>query len=230
MSMEQATRLRLIIERAKRGLSGRHDLVHAAMRAEFMSAVYSKDLPSAKAKISLDNALHKIGNQAAIIEEILSRQTAIEILNAVHPILKPEWFNASVSKFQKDVASQIGRDARAISVLFGKVQSTIHGLRGDKHLAAKAQALQHVNQPGVFVYKDSVGKIWTAERYLETHGAQFYYGLANELTIETMKLNGKASATVDRPGHKSDGLEIALADFDGIRERYFHPGSQAILI
>jgi len=81
-----------------------------------------------------------------------------------------------------------------------------------------------------FTYRDSANKIWGAKRYLETRGAQYYYGLANDLIIESAVLEGRASVRLNRPGHKTDGIEVSIGELKEIRMKYFHPGSQAIAI
>lgn len=229
MDAGKAAKLRQIIERAKRDLVSRYSLVHSAMRGEFMSAIYSGNVPSAKAQSDINRRLAKIGGEAANMERQIANAITEEIHDVVQWVETPEMIVALLT-FQNDVIRQIRRDANAISSLFRNVQTSINALTRDRHLLAKAQALQHISKPGVFTYKDKAGKIWDAKVYLKTHGSRYYYGLANDLAIGDILSQGRTSATLDRPGHPTDGLEIGLNDIDAEMEsKLFHPGSRGIL-
>ncbi len=227
MDAEKAAKLRQIIERAKGDLTSRHNLIHAAMRGEFMSAIYSAGVPSSRSQNSIDRKLSDIGNEAAKVEREIAKSVTQELYAVVDWVETPKMVE-NLFTFQRDVVRQIGREARAVSSLFSKVQININALTKDKHLSAKSQALQHITKPGVFTYKDKVGKTWDAKTYLRTHGSKYYYGLANELAVGDISSEGRKTATLDRPGHDSDGLEFDLNDIDV--PRYFHPGSQGILV
>lgn len=230
MDAEKAARLRQIIKRAKRDLISRYDLIHSAMRGEFMSAIYSPHIPSSKAQNDIDRRLSSIGNEAAKTERKIANSVTEEIHDVVQWVETPEMI-VSLLTFQNDIVRQISRDAKAISSLFRQVQTSLNALARDKHLSAKAQALQHIAKPGVFTYKDKAGKIWDTRIYLKTHGSKYYYGLANDLAVGDLYSKDRTSATLDRPGHPSDGLEIDLVELDqDMKSRYFHPGSQGILI
>ena len=230
MDAGKAAKLRQIIERAKRELTGRYSLIHAAMRGEFMSAIYSPSVPSAKAQNDLDRRLSTLGGDAARTEREAARSVTEEIHAVVGWVETPGMVE-NLSVFQADIVRQIGRDARAVSSLFRKVQTTINALTKDKHFSAKAQALQHITKSSVFTFKDKAGKIWDVQVYLKTHSSKYYYGLANDLAIGSMYSEGRYDATLDRPGHPSDGLEIDLAKLDAEMEsKYFHPGSRGILV
>ena len=230
MDAGKAAKLRQIIERAKRDLIGRYSLVQAAMRGEFMSAIYSPSVPSAKAQNDLDRRLSTLGGDAARTERKVSKSVYEEIHAVVGWIETPAMVE-NLSVFQTDIVRQISRDARAVSSLFRKVQTTLNALTKDKYFSAKAQALQHITKPGVFTFKDKAGKIWDVQTYLKTHSSKYYYGLANDLAIGSMYSEGHYSATLDRPEHESDGLKIDLAKIDDeMKSKYFHPGSRGILV
>ncbi|MCK5643217.1 MAG: hypothetical protein KAJ19_20580 [Gammaproteobacteria bacterium] len=230
MDAGKATKLRQIIERAKRDLISRYDLTHAAMRGEFMSAIYSPSVPSAKAQGDLDRRLDIIGSEAARTERNMATSVTEEINEVVDWIKTPEAV-ANLFAFKHDIVSQIGRDARAISSLFRQVQTSLNALTRDKHLSAKAQALKHIIKPSVFAYRDKIGKIWDSKVYLRTRSSKYYYELANDLAVGNIQSEGRTSATLDRPGHPSDGLKIDLVDINPEMEsKYFHPGSQGILV
>jgi len=230
MDAGKAAKLRQIIERAKRGLISRYDLIHAAMRGEFMSAIYFPYVPSSKAQNDLDRRLSVLGVESSRTEREVANSVTEEIHSVVDWVKTPEMV-AGLFTFQGDIVRQIRRDAKAISSLFRKVQTTLDILSKDKHLSAKAQALQHITKPGVFMYKDKAGKIWDARIYLKTRSSKYYYELANELAVGDIYAEERLSAILDRPGHPSDGLEINLADIDQEMEsKYFHPGSQGILV
>lgn len=230
MDAEKAARLRQIIEGAKKEIIGRYDLIHSAMRGEFMSAIYSRSVPSAKAQNDIDRRLFNIGSEAAKTE----RQIATLVTERIHDVVRwvetPEMI-VNLLTFQNDVVRQISKDAKSISRLFRQVQVSLNDLDRNKHLSAKAQALQHVTKPGVFSFRDKAGKIWDTRIYLKTHSSKYYYELANELAGGDIYSESREIGVLDRPGHSSDGMEIALADIDPeMRSKYFHPGSQGILI
>jgi len=230
MDAEQAATLRQIIEKAKRELISRYDLIHSAMRGEFMSAIYSAQVPSTKAQITVDRRLFDIGREASKTERQIVTSISEEIHRVAQGVETPEMI-VSLLTFQNDIVRQVSRDARAVSRLFRQVQVSLDSLSRDKHLPAKAQALQHVSKPGVFTYRDKAGKIWDTKVYLKTAGSKYYYGLANDIAIDSIHSQGRESATLDRPSHPSNGLEINLAEIDAEMEsKFFHPGSQGILI
>lgn len=230
MDAGKAAKLRQIIERAKRDIISRYDLIHAAMRGEFMSAIYSPSVPSVKAQHNIDRRLSTLGGEAVRTEREIAKAVYEEIHAVVGWVESPKMV-ADLFVFQADLVLQIRRDAKAISSLFRQVQTTVNALSRDKHVSAKAQALQHITKPGVFTFKDKAGKVWDARIYLKTRGSKYYYGLANELAIGSIYSEGRGNATLDRPGHPSNGLEVDLAEIDvEMESRYFHPGSQGILV
>lgn len=229
MGAEKAAILRQIIERAKRGLASRYDLVHSAMRGDFMSAIYSQHVPSAKAQNDIDSRLSAIGSESAKTERQIANLVTKEIQDVVQWVETPGMVK-NLFDFRNDIVRQISRDAAAISSLFRQVQTSLNALDKSKHLLAKAQSLKHIAKPGVFTYKDKAGKIWDTQIYLKTRASKYYYGLANDLSVGDLYSQDRTSATLDRPGHSSDGLEIDLAELDPeTKSRYFHPGSQGIL-
>ncbi len=229
MDAERSSLVRHIIELAKDGLANRSALTHAAMRAEYMSAIYSAEMPSSMSQIRLDRVLSNIGKAAADTERQIANKTTNEIFDMVGEVETPNMVSDLLT-FQNDVAKQVSRDAQAISSLFQQVQVSVNRLTTTDRVLAKAQALKHVGGPKVFTYKDKVGKIWKSEVYLKTHSSQYYYNLTNDLVLGGLYGEGRKTATMDRPGHKTDGLEIALTEIGAVQSKYFHPGSQAILI
>ncbi len=137
MDAGKAAKLRQLIERAKRNLTSRYDLTHAAMRGEFMSAIYSSVVPSAQAQSNIDRSLLAIGREAAETERQIARLMTFEISEIVDWIETPEQ-SANLLTFERDVVRQISRDANAVSSLFRQVQTSINALTRDKHLSAKA--------------------------------------------------------------------------------------------
>lgn len=229
MDAEKAAKLRQIIERAKRDLIGRYSLIQAAMRGEFMSAIYSPSVPNPKAKRDLDRRLSTLGSDAARMERATAHSVTEEI-HAVFGWVKTPEMVENLFVFQADIVRQISRDAKAVSSLFSKVQTALHALARDKYFSAKAQALQHIAKPSTFTFKDKAGKIWDVQIYLKTRSLKYYYELANELAIGSIYSEGRETATLDRPGHPSDGLEFNILDIDQeAKSKYFHPGSQGIL-
>jgi len=230
MDAEKAVRLRQIIERAKRDLIGRYDAIHAAMRGEFMSAVYSPAVPSSKAQSQLDRKLSTVGGEAARTERSIAKSITQEIKGVVGWIETPEMV-ANLYDFQIEIVRQISRDSQAVSSLFRQVQTVINTLPKDKHVSAKAQALRHITKPNTFTYKDKAGKIWYTKIYLKAHSSQYYYGLANDLAIGDISSENRKSVTLNRPDHLSDGIEFDLVDITPeMKSKYLHPGSQGILI
>ena len=229
MDAGKAAKLRQIIERAKRDLIGRYSLIHAAMRGEFMSAIYSPGVPSARAQNNLDRRLSTLGDDSARTEREIARSVTEEIYAVVDWVETPAMVE-NLSVFQADIVRQISRDARAVSSLFRQVQTTLNALTRDKYFSAKAQALQHITKSSVFTFKDRAGKIWDVQAYLKTRSSKYYYELANDLAIGSMYSEERFTATLDRPGHPSDGLEINLSEIDvELKSKYFHPGSRGIL-
>ena len=229
MDAGKAAKLRQIIERAKRDLVNRYDLIHSAMRGEFMSAIYSPRVPSARAQRDIDRRLSTLGGEAARTEREISRSVTEEIHAVVGWVETPETVS-NLFIFQADIVRQIRRDAKTVSSLFRQIQTTINTLTKDKYVSAKAQALQHITKPGVFTYKDKIGKIWDARTYLKTHGSKYYYGLANDLVVGDMRGKGLVNAVLDRPGHVSNGMVVSLSELGSeMQSKYFHPGSQGIL-
>ena len=226
MEHEKAVLLRQIIELSKAGLVSRSVVAQTAMRAEYMAAVSSDNVPSTLAHIMLDKAVSRIGQTAAKTEREIADNTTAQIFDIVGTAEIPN-MQADLLVFKNDIVRQLSRDARSISSIFQQFQISLNTVRLDRHALAKASALKSVLDPKTFTYRDKAGKIWDANVYLKTHGSQYYYGLTNDLVEADMREKGQATAILNRPGHTSDGMFVFLENVD--REKYFHPGSQAIL-
>ena len=226
METEKAVLLRQIIESAKAGLISRSVVAQTAMRAEYMAAVSSANVPSTLAHIMLDRAVSRIGNMMAKTERETANRTTAEIFDIVGTAEIPN-MQANLLIFKDDIVRQLSRDARSISSIFRQFQMALNTIRPDRHTLAKASALRNVSGPRTFTYKDKVGKLWEASVYLKTHGSQYYYGLTNDLVAADLREKGLVNAILNRPGHISDGMVVSLDDLD--KDKYFHPGSQAIM-
>lgn len=229
MDAERSNLIRTLIETAKDDIINRSLVSQAAMRAEYMAAVSSENTPSTLSHIMLDKALSRIGNSAAKTEREIAQNVTAQIFEISGDSETPN-MQKDLLVFQTDLVKQLSRDARAISSLFRQFQVSLNTMKSNNHPLAKAKALGGVRDPRVFTYKDKAGKIWDANIYLKTHSAQYYYGLTNDLALSGLYSEGRSSATLDRPGHKTDGLEIALSEVSNVQLKYFHPGSQAIMI
>ena len=227
MDAETAAAVRQIIERAKFELANRFDLLHAAVRGEFMSILYSANLPSSKAQIDLDARLATVGKDAARLERIAARATTQRIYEQAG---LTEDSGKDLIAFFNDIAKQIGRDAGSVSRFFRQVQVSMNQEVESKHAGLKVQALQHVNKPNMFIFRDKIGKVWDAKTYLRAHSSKYYYELANRLAIDSLRTQGLTNAVLNRPGHESDGLEVGLIDVDDkFKKHFLHPGSKGIL-
>lgn len=226
MDAEKAILVRQTIELAKAELVNRSLLVQAAMRAEYMSAMYSPHTPSAISQITLDRELSTVGKSAANTERQIASRVSSEIFDIIGESETPNMMS-NLLTYQGEIIRQFGRDANTISTIFQKAQLGLSSENPGSLVIARANALRTVGEENVFTYKDKAKKIWDAGTYLKTHSSQYYYGLANDLVIAGMRAKGSASAILNRPGHESDGMEMSLENLD--KDKYLHPGSQGIL-
>lgn len=226
MDAESALEVRQIIESAKGELVNRSLLVQTAMRAEYMSAIYSPHTPSTISQITLDRELVVIGRSAANTEKQIAQSVTDQIFRVVGASEIPD-MAANLLVFQNDIARQLSRDASSIRRIFQKAQLGLANSNHGSQVTAKANALKDVNEKKVFTYRDKVGKFWNSDVYLKAHSSQYYYGLTNDLAAAGMREKGDVNAILNRPGHVSDGMVMSLGNLD--KSKYFHPGSQAIL-
>ena len=226
MDAEKALLVRHIIELAKAELVNRNLLVQAAMRAEYMSAIYSPHTPSAISQITLDRKLSAVGKSASNTERQIASRVSSEIFDIIGESETPDMMS-NLLNYQGEIIKQLGRDANTISTIFQKTQLGLSNTNSGSLVIARANALRAVGGQKVFTYKDKVKKLWDAGTYLNAHSSQYYYGLANDLVIAGMRAKGDVNAILNRPGHVSDGMVMSLENLD--KEKYFHPGSQGKL-
>lgn len=221
--------LRLEIERARKGLLDRYVVVKAAMQGVFLNSLVSLQRPSVTAQKELNARLQEIGFSAKATEKDAAAYASGIIIDLVDSAISKEDMVKRIQVFQGQVLEQISRDAAAVSEFFRKTQLRLQS-RVVSTMATQVQAIEGINRPELFYYKDKAGKLWRSDRYLETASNVYYYDLANDLIVGKLLSAGKFTGFIDRPGHASHGIRFDLVDYGVIHNQFFHPGSTGIVV
>lgn len=228
MEREHAIEIRLLIEHARKDALSRYLVTKAAMRGSFHAGLLGQSGPSPLAQKTLDESLRTIIESADRTERQSIAATSTAVRESSGASVASEDIEDRVHEFQGRFSKQFSNDARAVSSLFRKTQLRLQSTvvpRSDTY----EQAIAAIESEDMTQYVDAAGRKWKSSHYLLTLSGQFYYGLANDLSVSQVLAAGRPTLTLDRPGHDSDGSTFRLRDLESIRDSHLHPGSRAIV-
>jgi len=231
MSFDLATRLRNIIRGATSDLADRYALNKIAFRGAFVAALYSPHVPSVKAQMALTRELSRLSATAIASERAASVEVTMRLMeefDSENPSLTGR-AASNLLKYQRYLARQISHDARVVDRKFKQAQMVIYSSQSANKSAIQSLAIERLNDEKTFQFKDKAGKFWKSEYYIATRATQYYYGLVNDVIVNDLRIDGRETVVLSRPGHHTNGLTIAIDALDQAKNKYFHPGSEAIV-
>lgn len=228
MDRAVASEIRLTIEGARVEMAARYSLNKQAMRGVFHGALIEGIRPDIRLQKRLNKELGRIVTTAGMVEIDLSRQTVSQVKTLAGSLVANDEIEDRLMEYQKKVGQQLKRDAREVGELFRRTQLSMTSTFVDRDQTLRA-ALNRITTKQVFGYVDAQGRLWESDRYLVLLSAQFYYGLANDLSIADKISQGQMVGEVNRPGHKTDGMKFNLTEWPDIRGEIAHPQSKTIV-
>lgn len=228
MERAVASEIRRVIEGARVDQAARYSLTKQAMRGAFHNALIQGIRPDMRLQKGLKRDLDRIVTTAGMSEIDLSRKTVNEVTELAGSLVDQDKITDRLLEYQKNVGQQLKRDSRQVSELFRRTQlsMTSNFVARDQTLQA---ALNSVHTKQVFGFVDARGRLWESDRYLALLSAQFYYDLANDLSIADLISRGGTVGEVDRPGHETNGMRFNLSEWPDIKGDIAHPQSKTIV-
>lgn len=135
-----------------------------------------------------------------------------------------------ISEITTRLEDQARRNSNTILAHYGLVVIQAEMTSGGSMKYKMIAAHENLKSLIRLTYTDKIGRKSNDLRYVELTIKQGMYSAINEIAALNMKQAGIEKVRVYAPGHSYNGEIINLSNIAEIKDKYFHPNSEALIL